>query len=403
MLSFEIVRVALDAIRVNKLRSLLTTLGIIIGIAAVIAMVALGEGAQREIEERLESLGTNVLSVRPGQRLWGGVDRGEAPLTTEDAEAIAQDARYVKAVSPQMGDRMQAEYLRGNAYLYVVGVWPTYFQVSENDLIAGRYFTPAEERGRRRVAVLGALVAERLEVDQPVALLGQTIQLRGASFEVIGILEEKGGGGWRNPDEYVYVPLSTAQFRVMGDEQLRSIDVEVASTGMMGAAMAEIDRVLRREHRIPAGQESDFNVHDQAALFGTFQATTRILSMLLAGIAAISLLVGGIGIMNIMIVSVTERTREIGVRKALGAKRRDVMLQFLIESLVLCIAGGVVGLGLGVGGSILMREMAGWNMAVSPNAAVLAIGFSTAVGLFFGIWPARRAARMDPITALRYE
>jgi putative ABC transport system permease protein len=402
MLLTEILKVAFESIRVNKLRSFLTMLGIIIGIAAVITMVALGEGAQRAVQERIAGLGTNVLTVRPGSQFFGGVDRGSARLTAADASAIMADGTQVRAVSPEMERRQQVVFGRRNANLSVVGVWPDYFDIQNQSLFVGRIFTPGEERGRRRLVVVGASVAERMGTNE-AGILGQTILIRNIPFEVIGILEEKGSAGFDNPDERLYIPLATAQFRVFGTEWVRSISVQAHSAAAMDPAMAEIDRILRRTHRIAPGQDSDFNVRNQASLLSTFEETTRTFTFLLAGIALISLLVGGIGIMNIMLVSVTERTREIGVRKALGARRRHIMLQFLIESVVLCTAGGVAGVALGWGGASLLQHTAGWDTAVAPEAVTLAFFFSAMVGIFFGLWPARRAAMLDPIESLRYE
>jgi putative ABC transport system permease protein len=399
----EVTRVAVDAVIANKLRSLLTMLGVIIGIASVITMVALGNGAQKSVQDRLGALGTNVLTVRSGQSFQGGVDRGGNNLTVEDAEALAADPQAIAAVAPEMESRLQVAYEAGNANLSVVGTWASYFGVNNHSLGNGRLFTDQESQGRRRVAVVGALVGSRLGIGSTDALMGHSVQIGGVPFEVVGVLREKGAAGFANPDEAVYIPLATAQARVMGTDRVRSIGVQAASDGEMQAAMAEIDQVLRREHRIRPGEDADFDIRDQATLLSTFQETTKTFTFLLAGVAAVSLLVGGIGIMNIMLVSVTERTKEIGLRKSLGARRRDVLLQFLIEALVICMGGGALGLLLGAGGSMALQRMAGWNMAISPSSLVLAFGFSAAVGIFFGIWPARRAASLAPIEALRYE
>ena len=401
MILTEIFRVALEAIRANKLRSFLTALGIIIGIAAVITMVALGEGAQRTVQERLQGLGVNVLTVRPGQEFFGGVDRGENRLTAKDARAL-DGLRTIQAMSPEVDHRLQIEYRDANANLSVSGVWADYFEIQSSHIVLGRLFTDAEERGRRRVAVLGSDVGNTLKIPTE-ALLGQKISIRGIPFEVVGILESKGATGFGNPDLEIYVPLATAQIRLFGEDRVQSIDVQAISDRHIDAAITEIDNRLRREHRLRPSQKSDFTIRNQTTLLETFRSTTRTFSFLLAGIALVSLLVGGIGIMNIMLVSVTERTREIGVRKALGARKRDILLQFLIEALALCLVGGLLGVVLGVGGAVALQRLAGWNTAVSPESIVIAFAFSAAVGIFFGLWPARRAARLDPIESLRYE
>jgi putative ABC transport system permease protein len=405
MLFDEVIKVAFGAIRANKMRSMLTMLGIVIGIAAVITMVSLGEGAQRSVQERLQALGTNVLTVNPGQQMFGGVDRGESVrLTVDDATALLNSPRAIKAVSPEMSRNQQLEYSGNNANAQVVGVWPSYFEINNHEATTGRLFNEGENRGRRRVALVGARLGERLNVPTET-LVGKSIMVRGIAFDVIGVLKEKGQGmGFGgSPDERIYIPLATAQFRIFGQERVNNIQVQANSPTEMNRAMAEIETKLRREHRIRPGEASDFTIRNQATLLTTFEETTRTFSFLLAGIAIVSLVVGGIGIMNIMLVSVTERTREIGVRKALGARRRDIMLQFLIEALVLCIAGGVIGLGLGVGAAFAMAKLAAWNTVVAPKAAILAIGFSAFIGIFFGLWPARRAASLDPIVSLRYE
>jgi putative ABC transport system permease protein len=403
MLLGEIMQVALSAIAANKMRSFLTMLGIIIGIAAVITMVSLGEGAQSNVKARLQSMGANVLTVRPGQNMMGGVDRGDARLTARDAEALIVAPRFIKAVSPEMERRQQVVYGAKNASLSILGTWPSYFEIQNHEIEYGRLYTEGEERGRRTMAVLGARAGEKLGVPVTASLIGQRISIRGIPFEVIGVVKEKGSQGFQNPDETIYIPLGTAQFRVIGSEWVRSIAVQVNDEKNMDRALAEIDQVLRREHRIRPGEASDFNVRDQTSLLATVEETTKTFTFLLAGIAAISLLVGGIGIMNIMLVSVTERTREIGVRKALGARKRDILTQFLLEALVLCSAGGALGCAVGIGGALLVQNMAGWNIAISPTSVAVAFGFSAAVGLFFGMWPARRAAKLDPIVSLRYE
>ncbi|HZA12873.1 MAG TPA: ABC transporter permease [Myxococcaceae bacterium] len=398
----EIVLSACEAIVANKLRSLLTALGVIIGIAAVIAMMALGEGAQQSVAERLRGLGTSVLTVRPGQAFSFGVGQGQAALTVDDARALEESTNGIRAVAPEMAGSFQVEAGTRNANLSVTGSWPSYFEVNNYQVASGRLFTDEEERGRRRVAVVGALAGQQLGAASE-SLVGQTIRIRGVPFEVIGALQEKGSQGFFNPDEGIYVPLSTAQLRLTGQNRIRSISVQATSDDDLPMAMAEIDRILRREHRIRPGAEADFNIRDQRSLLSTFQETARTFSFLLAGIAAISLIVGGIGIMNIMLVSVTERTREIGLRKAVGATPGDILRQFLVESLVLCSAGGAIGVLVGIGGSQLLQKMAGWNVAVAPYSVLLAFGFAAAVGISFGLWPAKRAASLSAIDALRYE
>ena len=406
MLIKEILVVALQAIRVHALRSFLTTLGIIIGVGAVIAMVSLGEGAQRRVEEQIQAMGTNVLTIRPGQSMFGGIRDGgaRARLYDEDAEALHDQTLGTLLVAPEIQQRQQISYLRWNSSHEVLGTWPEYLEVQNIELALGRMFDEGEVQGRRRVAVVGWQVPNELETPAGL-LLGRTIQVRGIPFEVIGVLDEQGEASpWSQPDERVYIPLSTAQYRVFGGrDRLNSISVKVLNEEAMDGAYADIDRILRREHRIPPGEDADFSIRNSAQLLESFNETQQTFTYLLGGIAAISLLVGGIGIMNIMLVSVTERTREIGIRKALGATRMNIMLQFIIESLALCTLGGILGVGAGVGSAELLSRTAGWETAVAPAAVAVALLFSAGIGLFFGIWPARRAALLDPIDALRYE
>ncbi len=404
MLVFEIIAVAMGAVRANALRSVLTTLGIVIGVGAVITMVALGEGAQQRVQQQIETMGTTVLTIRPGQQFWGGVSRGETQMRIEDAEALRSETLGLLKVSPELQSRMQVAYLRWNSSNTLMGVWPEYFEIYNHEVVAGRFFTEGELRGRRRVAVLGHNLPESLGETPPELLIGQTIQLRGIPFEVIGVLAEKGDAAWVRPDDQVFIPQSTAQYRVMGGrDRLNAIYASTESTEELDKAYGEIDRIMRREHRIRPGEEADFNIRNSADLLETFNETNETFTLLLAGIAGVSLLVGGIGIMNIMLVSVTERTREIGVRKALGATRRAIMIQFLVEALFLCVLGGLLGVVVGYGAAELMTRVAEWETVVAPQAVAVALAFSAGIGLFFGIWPARRASMLDPIDALRYE
>lgn len=399
----ETIGVALASIRANALRSGLTTLGIVIGTAAVITMVALGEGAQRAVEAQIQRMGTNVLTVRPGQGWWRGVASGSVRLHESDAVALANNMGGVYQIAPEAANRLQISYLRWNSNNQVVGTWPSYFPMHQRPLSHGRLFTEGELQGRQRVAVLGSAVPEALGT--PAALLvGRSIQIRGIRFEVVGVLEEKGSFGWENPDEQLYIPLTTALYRVMGNRDwLRAIYVSAPSPEQLEPAWAEIDRIIRREHRTRPAEDADFQIQQASDFLETLGETAETFTMLLAGIAGVSLLVGGIGIMNIMLVSVTERTREIGVRKALGATRRAILFQFLVEALVLCALGGVLGVAAGFGSAEVVTQLYGRDTAVAPAAVVVAMGFSVAIGLFFGIWPARRASLLDPIDALRYE
>lgn len=400
----ETVAVALQSIRANILRSVLTMLGIIIGVGAVITMVALGSGAQKAVQERIAALGANVFTVFAGQARQGGIRITDRTiLSTDDYDALRRDARLLKAVVPEMQQSLQVKYGNQNSNVNVVGTTSEYTQVRNYTVPYGRMFTPGEDEARRRYAVLGASVPRMLG-GNPAGMINQTLLVRGIPFEVIGVLGEKGSaGGFGNPDEQILIPLQTARYRVFGSNRIRSFSIQVADGVPIEQGMVDLERVLRREHKIRPGAENDFTIRNQQDVLATQEEATQVFTSLLASIAAVSLLVGGIGIMNIMLVSVTERTREIGIRKALGATRTNILLQFLIEALTLCLLGGMLGIVLGVSTAVLLSKLMHWNTLISPMAVGIAFLFSAAVGLFFGIWPARRAASLDPITALRYE
>jgi len=400
----EIVRVALQAIRTTKMRSFLTALGIVIGVAAVITMVGLGSGARAAVESQLDALGTDLLSVTAGQSYWHGVASGErVSLTSDDANALMRGAPSLRAVVPSLGGRLQIKYESKNINEDVVATTAEFPEVQRFTLAEGRFFTAGEDYSRRRVAVIGNDILRELEMEDQ-SLIGKEILIRGIPFEVVGQLAPKGDQPGRDdPDETVYIPFRTGEYRIFGTDRLQGITVQLSSPDSMEAAVLDIEQVLRREHRLRPDEANDFRIRDRSEFLSARAEASATLTYLLAGIAAVSLIVGGIGIMNIMLVSVTERTREIGVRKALGATRHNVLLQFLVEALVLCLLGGLAGIALGATASAALARLNGWSTLISPAAVALAVGFSAAVGLFFGVWPARRAARLDPIEALRYE
>jgi putative ABC transport system permease protein len=404
MLIGETFAVALSSIRANALRSILTMLGIIIGVGAVITMVALGTGAQKAVEERIAALGANVFTVFAGQGRSGAImitDR--TVLSTDDYDALVRDARLLKAVVPEAQQAQQVVFGNQNRNLQIIGTTANYTDVRNYTVPYGRMFTNGDDASRQRYAVLGSAVPEMFG-GNPAAMIHQTILIRGIPFEILGVLSTKGAsGGFQNPDEQIIIPLQTAQYRVFGSKRLRSMSIQVQDGVPIEQGMVDLERVLRREHHIRPGGENDFTIRNQQDILQTQQQATQVFTTLLASIAAVSLVVGGIGIMNIMLVSVTERTREIGVRKALGATRGNILLQFMIEALTLCILGGAIGVLLGIATTIVLARVMQWNTLISPSAVIVAFAFSALVGLFFGIWPARRAARLDPIVALRYE
>ena len=399
----ETIRVAFGSIKANPLRSFLTMLGMVIGVGAVITMVALGTGAQAAVEEQIQALGTDLLAVYPGQSWTHGVARGDrVSVTTDDAEALAREGYAIKAVVPELARNQQLEYGSRNANVNVMASTPAYLEVQNQRIVAGKMFTAADNEARQRVVVLGSSVPEMLG-GNGAAMIGQQLSIRGIPFEIIGLLNEKGAQGHNNPDERVLIPLKTGQFRVFGTDRLRAITVQVVHPDSMAVAMIGIEGVMRREHGIRPGATNDFQIRDRTEYLSAQQETTQTFTFLLAGIAAVSLLVGGIGIMNIMLVSVTERTREIGIRKALGAKRRTILMQFLVEAVTLCVVGGTIGVLAGSAAAISLARFRGWNTVVSLEAVLVAFLFSAIIGVFFGLWPAHRAAQMDPITALGHE
>ena len=404
MIIGETIKVALSSIRANKLRSALTMLGIVIGVGAVIAVVALGTGAQKAVEDRINALGANVLTVYPGQSFFGGRSSDvRVSLTVDDADALRDDARLISDVVPELSRSMTVGYSNQNLNVNIVGTTPNFLPVKNFTIQYGQMFTTGDDGARQRYAVLGSAVPEMLNVN-PAGLLKQLISIGGQTFEVIGVMAKKGAAmSWQNPDEQILIPLNTARYRLMGTDRIRQISLKVRQDVPLEQGMVDIERILRREHKVRPGGDNDFQIRNQQEILATQQQATEVFGLLLASIAAVSLIVGGIGIMNIMLVSVTERTREIGVRRALGATRINIMSQFLIEAVVLCLMGGMFGVLVGAGSARAMSKLLGWNTLISPTAVVVAFAFSAFVGLFFGLWPARRAANLNTIDALRYE
>lgn len=400
----ESVRVALEGLSANKVRSGLTMLGIVIGVGAVIAMIAIGQGAREQTMSAIQSMGTNVLAIQSGQSHTGPVRGGMGSVQTmtyDDAIAIEKECPAVIGVAPEVRQSAQVKYKNMNTSTTIMGTVPDYPVIRNYQIDKGRFFTDSEERAMRRVGVIGPTAAANLFGQS--SALNKIVRINGINFKIIGILKPKGSSGHSDPDDQIFVPLTTAMRRVFGIEFIRGISAQAKSMDAMTEATTQIENLLRKRHKIGPASESDFMIRNQAEFMETATQTSNTFTMLLAGIAAVSLLVGGIGIMNIMLVSVTERTREIGIRKAVGARRRDILLQFLIESVVLSLVGGIIGILFGIGAARILAQTAGWNVSISIPTVLLAFGFSAAIGIFFGIYPARKAASLRPIDALRYE
>jgi putative ABC transport system permease protein len=401
-------RIAFKALGRNKMRSGLTMLGIIIGVGAVIAMIAIGSGAKARIQEQIASMGSNLLIVLSGSATSGGFrwGSGSVPtLTVEDAKAIASESSAVKYAAPVLQGITQVVYGNQNWSTITFASIPEALLIRDWPVAKGRAFTQPDLEGAAKVCLLGQTVVENLFGD--IDPVGQVVRVKQFPFTVVGVLSGKGQTTWgQDQDDVVYVPLTTGQRLLFGQQfpgMVRSISVQATGPDTMNLAEEQITQLLRQRHRIRANQDNDFTVRNLTEAMSTAEESARVMSLLLGAIASISLLVGGIGIMNIMLVSVTERTREIGIRMAVGACGRDILYQFLIEALVLSLIGGLIGIGIGVGASKLISQFFKWPTLISINALLLSFSFAGGVGIFFGFYPARKAAKLDPIEALRYE
>jgi putative ABC transport system permease protein len=396
-------RIALRAISVNALRGVLTALGVIIGVGAVVATLSIGTGAKQSVAAQVRALGSNLITVFPGQAGQFGVRVGAQVQTLkyDDAVALKEGVPEAQDVAAEYGRGAQVVSGNQNTFTQVLGETPNFPTVRDWPVQRGTFVTADDMKHRSRVVVLGQTVARGLfgEVDP----IGARVKINRTTFTVVGIMDAKGTNGFQDRDDVAFVPLTTAQKRLYGVDFVRTIYVKVASDTEMQRAQDRIEAVMRQRHHIPQGQDPDFNIRNQADTLATFQGVIQTITLMLGSVAAVALIVGGIGIMNIMLVSVTERTREIGLRMAVGATRADVLMQFLVESVVLSVMGGLIGIVCGVVASRVISSAFGWNTVITPVSILLAFGFAAAVGIFFGIYPAQRAAALDPIVALRYE
>ncbi len=403
---WESVLIAFEGLKANKLRAFLTMLGIIIGVGAVVAMVSLGLGVQQKIQNSIAGLGSNLLIVTPGANSPSGGVRLAAgsniTLTKQDARAIGQQISGINSVAPAVSQQFQVIHGNQNWKTSVQGTTPEFLAIRSFEIASGRFFSTSDEDTRARVAVIGQTVANNLFGE--ASPVGQTMRIGQAPFRVIGVLASKGQSSMgSDQDDVVIVPLTTAQERLMGISYVHNISIQVDNDEIMDRVQENVATLLRSRHHIAQSASDDFTVRNLTALMTTMQETTGTLTLFLGSVAAISLVVGGIGIMNIMLVSVTERTREIGIRKALGATYNNILLQFMIEAIVIGVTGGLLGILLGVAGARVVSLVAGWNTVISFAAIISAFTVSVMIGLFFGIYPARKAALLDPIDALRYE
>lgn len=390
----------------NKMRSVLTMLGIIIGVSAVIILVSIGQGATSSVTSQIQGLGSNLLTVQPGQASSGGVSMGMGSsntLKSSDIETIKASAPSVQAVAPSVSRSVQVVYQQKNTGTQITGTTPEYVQVRAAKTQIGRFFNENEVDSSAKVAVLGPTVVQNLFGFADVNPVGETVRINGIPFRVIGVMESKGSSGFQNQDDMIFIPVTTAQQRLIGNDNLRNIFVEAKSADLMSQASVEVRSALRRAHRLTFDKPDDFSISNQADILDTFKGVTQTLTLFLGEVAAISLLVGGIGVMNIMLVSVTERTREIGIRKAIGARHRDLLTQFLIEAVVLSLIGGIIGILLGIAGSFSLGRVMNLSTEMSLNAILTAFGFSGLIGIVFGVFPARKASKLEPIEALRFE